>query len=163
VAALLEHGADANAPLRTWTPTRRSSVDFNFAPSLVGATPFWLAARFDEPAIMRLLVRHGADPMVVHRVEYSVEDRLDHRRDATNAVMAAAGMGGGRLSAWVQPERARREPLMLEAVTLALELGADVNAANVDGRTALDAARALKYESVAQLLVSNGARSTERK
>ena len=30
----------------TWTPTRRSSDDFNFAPELVGATPFWLAARF---------------------------------------------------------------------------------------------------------------------
>ena len=47
VAALLAHGAEPNAPLRTWTPTRRSSRDFNFAPELVGATPFWLAARFN--------------------------------------------------------------------------------------------------------------------
>ncbi|MBV8729806.1 MAG: ankyrin repeat domain-containing protein, partial [Acidobacteriia bacterium] len=46
VKALLEHHADANAPLRTWTPTRRSSADFHFEPSLVGATPFWLATRF---------------------------------------------------------------------------------------------------------------------
>ena len=29
----------ANAPLKTWTPTRRSSDDFNFEPALVGATP----------------------------------------------------------------------------------------------------------------------------
>jgi ankyrin repeat protein len=33
VRALLSHGADANAPLKTWTPTRRSSHDFNFPPS----------------------------------------------------------------------------------------------------------------------------------
>ena len=26
------HGADANAPVKTWTPTRRSSKDYNFAP-----------------------------------------------------------------------------------------------------------------------------------
>ena len=43
----------ANTPLRTWTPTRRSSNDFHFEPALVGATPFWLAARFSEPGIMR--------------------------------------------------------------------------------------------------------------
>ena len=48
-SALLDHGADVNAPLRTWTPTRALVEDFNFAPELVGATPFWLAARFSEP------------------------------------------------------------------------------------------------------------------
>ena len=36
------------------------------APRLVGATPFWLAARFSEPDVMRLLVKHGADPLFVH-------------------------------------------------------------------------------------------------
>ena len=66
VSALLDHGADANAPLKTWTPTRRSSEDFTFGPELVGATPFWLAARFTEPGVMRLLLKHGADPLFVH-------------------------------------------------------------------------------------------------
>src|SRR5207237_6582007 len=70
VSALLAHGADPNAPLRTWTPTRRSSKDFNFGPALVGATPFWLAARFAEPAIMRLLVQRGAAPPFGHHSEY---------------------------------------------------------------------------------------------
>jgi len=41
VAALLGHGADPNAPLRTWTPMRRSSKDLHFDPAIVGATPFW--------------------------------------------------------------------------------------------------------------------------
>jgi len=71
--ALLDHGADANAPLKTWTPTRRSSDDWNFEPMLVGATPYWLAARFTEPNIMRLLVKHGADSRFVLHSDYVAE------------------------------------------------------------------------------------------
>ena len=71
VSALLGHGADPNVPLLTWTPTRRQSDDLHFGPELVGATPFWLAARFIQPDVMRLLVKEGADPLFIHRVEYS--------------------------------------------------------------------------------------------
>lgn len=158
VAALLARGADPNALLRTWTPTRRASADHNFAPALVGATPFWLAARVIHPGIMRLLATHGADPLFVHRSEYYLNDMYDRRREATTAVMAATGMGVGGV-AWVPPARDAREALSLEAVQVAVELGADVNAANTDGRTALDAAQALKYESVVRYLAGKGARS----
>ena len=156
-SALLAHGADANAPLRTWTPTRRSSHDLHFEPALVGATPFWLAARFSQPNVMRLLVKHGADPLFVHHSDYVTEAGSRHRTEATTALMAATGMGGG--TAWVQPRRAEREALTLEAVKLAAELGVDVNAANTDGRTALDAAKSLKYETVIKFLVEKHARS----
>ena len=160
VSALLAHGADANAPVRNWTPTRRSSKDFHFGPELVGATPFWLAARFSEPGIMRLLVKHGANPLFVHHGDHVVEARggtgFQHRTDVTTALMAAAGMGGGEV--WIQPDRSEREALTLEAVKLAAELGVDVNAANADGRTALDAAKALKYETVVKFLLEKGAR-----
>jgi ankyrin repeat protein len=44
-------------------------------------------------------------------------------------------------------------------VKLALELGVDPNAANLDGRTALDGAQALKYQKVVALLTERGARS----
>jgi len=163
VRALLLHGADANAPLKSWTATRRSSRDFNFAPELVGATPFWLAARFGGPAIMRILVKHGADPRFVHHGDHVVEGRggtgFQHRRDVTTALMAAVGMGGG--TAWMQPERAEREALTLEAVMLGAELGVDVNAANTDGRTALDAAKALKYDTVVKFLQEKGAKGKE--
>ena len=165
VGALLAHGADANAPLRTWTPTRRSSHDFNFSPELVGATPFWLASRFSEPGVMRLLLKHGADPLFVHHGDRVVEARggrgFEHRTDVTTALMAATGMGGG--TAWVQPVPADREALMLAAVRLAVERGVDVNAANTDGRTALDAAKASKYETVVAFLVEKGARPGARK
>ncbi len=155
VTALLAHGANPNTPLATWTPERRSSEDFNFAPALVGATPFWLAARFAEPAVMRLLVKHGADPKFVLRNEYYVNDFNDRRTQETTALMAAVGIGGGR--AWAQPEPAQHEALILESVTLAMELGVDVNAVNTNGRTALDAARAFGLDSVAKFLVDHGA------
>jgi ankyrin repeat protein len=157
VTALLAHGASPNAPLTTWTPTRRSSRDWNFAPELVGATPFWLAARFNEPDVMRLLLNHGADAKFVHHANYHNEEPVEPRTQVSNAVMAAAGMGGG--VAWVQPDRAAREALMLESVTLAADQGIDLNAVNSDGRTALDAARALKYESVVKVLSERGARA----
>ena len=156
--ALLAHGADPNAPLRTWTPTRRSSHDFHFEPALVGATPFWLAARFSQPGVMRLLVKHGADPLFVHHSDQVADRGFQHRTEVTTALMAATGMGGGT-TAWVQPAKGEREALTLEAVQLAAELGADVNAVNTDGRTALDAAKALRYDSVVKFLVQKGAKS----
>ena len=161
VKVLLDHGADANLPVRSWTPTRRSSRDFNFPPELIGATPFWLAARFTEPEVMRLLAKHGADPLFVLRSERMVEGRgvaWEQRKEATTAVMAAAGMGGGG-SPWIEIERSKREKLALEAVKIAVELGVDVNAKSVNGSTALDSARRLKWDSVAAFLVEKGAKS----
>ena len=160
VKALLAHGANPNTPLQTWTPERRSSEDFNFAPALVGATPFWLAARFAEPGVMQLLVAKGADPTFVLRNEYYVNDLNDRRTQATTALMAALGVGGGR--AWVRPNRAELEPLILESVKLTIDLGVDPNAVNTDGRTALDAARASKLESVAKFLVEHGAKEGKK-
>jgi ankyrin repeat protein len=158
VSALLAHGADPNAPLRTWTPTRRSSKDLNFYPELVGATPFWLAARFTEPEVMRQLVARGANPLFVHRVEYTPDgSTLKRKTDITTTLMAATGMGGGG-NAWVPPPRAAREALMLEAVKLLVAAGVDVNAENPDGRRALDAATALKFESVVEFLTEKGAK-----
>jgi uncharacterized protein len=153
---LLAHGADPNFRVTGWTPTRRSSKDYHFSPELVGAAPFWLAARFGGPALMRLLLQHGADPWVVHRGDHVVETRggsgFAHRLDVTTALMAAVGMGGGE--AWIEIERSEREALVLESVKLAAELGVDLTAANSDGRSALDAAKALKYESVVRFLTS---------
>jgi ankyrin len=162
VRTLLAHGANPSLPLRDWTPTRRQASDFHFEPELVGATPFWLAARYTQPAVMRLLVERGADPTFVHRSDRVVDGRggkaYEHQLQATTALMAAVGMGGGG-NAWVPVERSQREDLALDTVKLALEYGIDVNAANVDKRTALDAARALKFERVAAYLIDHGAKS----
>jgi ankyrin repeat protein len=159
VAALLDHGADANAPLKTWTPTRRSSDDWNFDPALVGATPFWLASRFDEPGIMRLLVKHGADPKFVHHASWVAEQGFGQkeRTETTTTLLAATGIGTGK--PWVDAPRAEREALALEAVKLVVDLGIDVNTPSSDGRTALDGAKAQRFETVAAFLTQKGAKA----
>ena len=128
VRTLLAHGADANARLENWTPTRRASRDWHLHPSLVGASPFWLAARFAQPEVMRVLVEHGADPLFVHESHYVASAGsygADGVTEATTALMAAVGMGGPRrLGAYVNPDRGQLEALTLEAVKLAVDLGA---------------------------------------
>jgi ankyrin repeat protein len=166
-AALLDHHADPNAPLKTWTPTRRSSEDFHFEASLIGATPFWLAARYLEPDLMRMLVAHGADPLFVLHVTWVASQGTgqQERTETANALLAATGVladngnrDSGGASAWVQPEPSERESLTLETVKLAVELGIDVNAKDNDGRTALDGAKNLKYDSVVSFLAGKGAK-----
>ena len=104
---------------------------------------------------------HGADPKFVFHADYvpdggPAEDVFRHRINNTSILMAAVGMGGGR--EWVAVDRNQKEALTLEAVKIAVESGSDVNVANTDGRTALDAARGLRYDSVIQYLESKGAK-----
>ena len=155
-AALLAHGADPGRRLLTWTPTRRASRDLHYPPPFVGASPFWLAARFARADLMRLLAAHGADPRFVHEVDYIVDGRMQWRTERTTTLMAALGMGGRRARPWV-PHAGAAESRTLAAVELAVALGADVNAADADGRTALDEAEALQYESVVRYLAAAGA------
>jgi len=159
VRALLEHGADPNAVLQTWTPIRRASRDLHFAPPLVGATPFWLASRFVQPGIMRLLADHGADPKVVHHAAYKSPADLQPLQERTTALMAVTGMGGARrLRSWAPLGSADIEQLALESAKLAVELGADIHATDLEGRTALDGARTARWRAVAAFLESRGAR-----
>jgi ankyrin repeat protein len=106
--------------------------------SLVGATPFFLAAASADPALMQTLVDAGADPKLA-------------LRDGTTPLMAAAGMG--RIRDFLDGEQDR----VLAAVQLAMELGADVKAANRGGQTALHAAAATGLDPVVRLLVEKGA------
>ena len=158
VASLLDHGADANFTLKTWTPTRRSSDDFNFEPQIVGATPLWLAARFDEVNVIRMLIAHGADPKFVLHSDYVAEQGFGQapRKETATVVMAALGMI--RTAPWVAAPRAGAESAALEAVKMAVEGGADLNVANTDGRTALDAAKNLRYQTVVDYLTEHGAK-----
>ncbi len=159
VKNLLDHGADPNIPVKAWTPTRRSSEDWHFEASLVGATPFWLASRFTEPNVLKMLVERGADPKFVHHAEYVAERGFGGvaQKETVTPLMAATGMI--RVYPWVDIPRAEEEPLTLETVKLLIDWGIDVNATNTDGRNALDAARSLRYESVVKYLVEKGAKS----
>jgi ankyrin repeat protein len=154
---LLDHGADPNGRITNWTPTRRASADWNIHPALIGATPFWLAARFTQPGFMRLLAEHGADPLFVHEVQYvaaSGSYGAAGTEEATTALMAAVGMAARRVRAFVRPDPAELEFLTLEAVRLAVKLGVDVNAADLNGRTV---ATARTYDSVTEFLAAEAA------
>ena len=164
VRALIAHGADPNARLVKGTPVRRWSHDFAFMAPWVGATPFWLAAKFLEVDMMRVLADAGADLRLASS-------------NGTTPLMAAAGLGYSRGggSAFIKNRRdfssynpvesaelgsripAVEERLALEAVSLALELGADVNAANDGGDTALHAAASQGTNTVIEVLVERGA------
>ena len=178
VGTLLVHGADPNAPLQTSTPTRRDSIDFYFHPSYVGATPFWLAARFGAPRIMYRLAEHGANPRFVHHPRYhrgaqSLSPNPLIEEGQTTALMAAVGLGGRaplvaveRLARIAEaapvggrrgPDVVEQEAVTLEAVRLAVEFGVDVNTANANGDTALHAAAARGYDTVIEVLAENGA------
>src|SRR5262249_17384243 len=76
---LLAHGAKPNAQITKGTPLRRNSQDYNLPATLIGATPYWLAAKFLEPDIMRALAAAGADTSM-------------SLGDGTTPLMAAAGM-----------------------------------------------------------------------
>ncbi len=176
VAALLAHGANPNTRLATWTPTRRASDDYNFGPQLVGATPVWLSARCSEPNIMRLLLKHGADPLFVHHSEWVVMNRrerltpklfgseaeeavvYDTPKDTLTTLLAATGIGGA--NPWILPSKQEMSAARLEAVKLLVELGVDVNAVNANGRTALDAAtHDLKDKAIVEYLLAQGAKA----
>jgi len=87
--SLLSNGANPNTPLTTWTPTRRSSKDLHFPPELVGASPYWLAAHYHLPAVMRELVKRGADPRFVHHAHTVTEGLFEKRTQSTTALQAA--------------------------------------------------------------------------
>ena len=145
VRILLEHGADPNARLRNWTPTRRASRDWYIHPALVGAAPLWLAARFSEPGIMRMLAGAGADPHFVHRAEYIAGAGTFGAAstiEETTTLMAAVGMGGSRrMRAFVPiPDPLELEGRALAAVRIAVELGVDIHAVDLEGRTATERA-----------------------
>ena len=137
VEALLARGADPNVRLAA-EPPQFGYASPRFRVSLVGATPFLLAAMDGNISVMRVLASAGADPL------------LGTDRNTT-PLMVAAGLGR------VPAETRVTEKESLQAVQLALELGADVNSTNDVGRTALHGAAHVRSDTIVQLLVDEGA------
>src|SRR4030095_12933994 len=62
VKALLARGANPNVRMTKGTPMRRDTTDWNLPATIIGATPYLLAARFLEPVVMSALVAGGGGP-----------------------------------------------------------------------------------------------------
>jgi ankyrin repeat protein len=149
VKALLAHGADPNLRMTKGTPVRRNSEDFELPATLVGSTPYFLAAKFVDADIMRALAAGGADT------------RLSLKSGET-PLMAASGMGASpqadrRGLSVLDGGKIEAESRVADAVSAAIALGADVNARSQTGDTALHAAALLGYDRVVQQLVEAGA------
>jgi ankyrin repeat protein len=104
-----------------------------------GATAFLLAADRSDVGLMRLLVELGADPLLPNF-------------NNTTPLMMAAG-----LETTEPLEEAGEEPEAIEAVKLLLDLGADINAVDNNGDTAMHGAAYNNYPLVVKLLADRGA------
>jgi ankyrin repeat protein len=140
-AALLAHGADPNARLLAPILER---VHNNGDPQLgSGATPLMRAAKKGDSRAARLLLDHGADAGAA-------------MANGATAVMFAAGYGGaGRFA--VYDTKRGTDADFIDIVTRCLERGADINAVNDAGQTALHAAVVQRDEAFVRVLAGHGA------
>jgi ankyrin repeat protein len=134
VKKLVARGADVNARM-----TKRANLT-NTRLKELGATPFLLAAQTADAELMRTLAALGADPFIPN---------VDH----STALMVAAG-----LATRSPGEDAGTETEVLEAVQAALDLGADINAVDINGETAMHGAAYKNLPKVVKLLADKGAR-----
>lgn len=134
--ALLEGGANPNARLgkKLWF---RSFGDHSWIDP-AGATAFWRAASSSDVEAMRLLVAHNADP------------DLPSAAGAT-PLMVAAGVG------WAYHYSMNYPDSWMAAVKYCVQLGADVNAADTRGYTALHGAAYLGNNEMIEYLIEHGA------
>jgi ankyrin repeat protein len=151
VKALLAHKADPNARITKGYRSRSFSHDLVFGPDLVGATPFFLATKFVDAGMMRVLAAGGAAPLTT-------------TNDGTTPLMAAAGLG------WRDATDRQGRDLFnadtaevdgssgLEAIKLVMDLGGDVNAVNQSGETALHGAAAKGLNTIVQFLAEHDAK-----
>ncbi len=168
---LLDAGADPNQRVnkKVWYS------NFNFDQSGVdeaGATPFWRAAYGADVDAMKLLVSYGADPSIptmkpAERPETGDAGRRESRDvsklppipyggPGVPPLLAAAGVGYGEGFAGNSHRHAPGG--MLAAVKyLVEELGADVNARDHEGNTAIHHAASRGDLEMIQYLVSKGA------
>ena len=164
--ALLAAGADPDARLERGTPLRRAGQDWAIAPQHVSATPYWLAAYYQEADLMRALAAWGADPALttLERWAYVFERAggvgPPHIAGGFQTPLLAAVSGannrGRRFNSSLRnPDR--EEHAAYEAARAAIEHGADVNRTDHGGTAPLHSAAQRNYATVVELLAANGA------
>lgn len=133
---LAAHGADVNAQLKTG-----GGGAGLFSKS--GVTPFLMACFTADIEYMRLLLELGAIQELANT-------------DKCTPLMVACGIGVGASAA---NEVAGEEPEVLQAADLLLKLGADVNAVDANGETAMHGAAYKNLPKVVRFLADHGAKA----
>lgn len=134
VRTLIAKGADVNARHGKHRPA-------NSALNKTDATPFLLACETGDVPLMRLLLESGADPTITNA-------------DNVTPLLAAAGvgvLGNGDDSAGTEEDA-------IEAIQLLLDLGADINAVDAEGKTAMHGAAFQSWNNLVRLLHERGAK-----
>jgi len=131
---LVAHGADVNFRM-----TKRPNLT-NTRFNELGATPFLLAAVTADAELMKTLAALGADPLATNN-------------ERSTALMAAAGLGTRSPG-----EDAGTEEEVLEAMEVALGFGADINAVDIHGETAMHGAAYKNLPRAVKFLADKGAR-----
>ena len=135
--ALLDHGANPNARLTKKLWFRPSDHDDAWI-GTVGTTAFWRAAFANDADAMRLLFSRGADPVIASS-------------ERVTPIMVAAGLGWLPMIKVVPNAR-------VQTVQLCLELGGNLNDADVFGYTALHGAAYRGDDELVKFLAGKGAR-----
>jgi ankyrin repeat protein len=133
VEQLVAHGADLDA--RITQKVRLLSTRLN----MIGVTPFLAASQTADADLMRKLVELGADPSITNE-------------DNSTALMIAAG-----IATRSPGEDAGTESEVVEALQFALDLGADIDAVDAHGETAMHGAAYKNLPGAVRLLADHGA------
>jgi ankyrin repeat protein len=132
VRKLVHYGADVNLRLKKG-PSGKGML------TRTGATPFLLAAYTADVPYMKTLLELGADPDIANA-------------DGCTPLLATVGVGTR-----FPGEEAGTEAEVLDSLKLLLSLGADINAVDKNGETAMHGAAYKSLPKAVQYLADKGA------
>jgi len=141
IGKLVEKGANVNAQLTKQQPYRAKLDRGQDSMLAAGTTPLLRAAKAGDIPAMKVLLAAKADVTLATRA-------------GITPLMAAAGMGTKEEDA---TGRFKTEEEAIDAIDLCMKAGADVNAANGQGQTALHAASQFAFDKVVTYLAAHGA------
>jgi len=142
IEMLLAHGADVNAQLKSQQAYRAKLDRGTDTVLTTGATPLLRAAKAGDVPAVRLLLEKGADAKLATKA-------------GVNPLMIAAGLGTKEEDT---TGRNKTEGDAIKTITLLLDQGLDINAADSAGRTALHGAALQGYDQVVRFLAGRGAK-----